>query len=74
MKHFSKKLIKNKNFLNSQQRNIKVGVIGSGQMGSGIVFVAAQTAKLEVVMTDISDSSINKALQYHGNSFYKIKR
>ncbi len=39
----------------------KVGVVGAGQMGSGIAHVAAQS-KYEVFLYDVSKSSLDKAL------------
>ncbi len=39
----------------------KIGVVGAGQMGNGIAQVAAQ-AGLQVVMSDIADSFIQKGL------------
>jgi 3-hydroxybutyryl-CoA dehydrogenase len=39
----------------------KIGVVGAGQMGNGIVQVAAQTG-FNVVMTDISSTALDKGL------------
>jgi predicted homoserine dehydrogenase-like protein len=58
-----------KNLMKSQIRTLKVGVVGSGQMGSGIAFVLAQQAKINVIMQDISQLNLNKATTYHGTFF-----
>jgi 3-hydroxybutyryl-CoA dehydrogenase len=55
--------------MKSQIRTLKVGVVGSGQMGSGIAFVLAQQAKINVIMQDISQLNLNKATTYHGTFF-----
>ncbi|MGZ0244548.1 MAG: 3-hydroxyacyl-CoA dehydrogenase NAD-binding domain-containing protein, partial [Alphaproteobacteria bacterium] len=39
----------------------KIGVIGAGQMGSGISHVAA-LAGIDVVMSDISQEQLDKAM------------
>ncbi|KAK9363554.1 3-hydroxyacyl-CoA dehydrogenase [Lipomyces starkeyi] len=42
----------------------KLGVIGAGQMGLGISFVAALVSKVPVVLVDSSEASINKSLGF----------
>ena len=44
----------------------KFGVVGSGQMGSGIAFVASSNAKYEVMLMDASQESLNRANRYYG--------
>jgi len=40
-----------------------IGVIGAGQMGSGIAQLAAQKGKLTVVMNDIADEFVTRGVQ-----------
>ncbi|KAL6070974.1 3-hydroxybutyryl-CoA dehydrogenase [Balamuthia mandrillaris] len=49
----------------------KVGVIGAGQMGAGIAQVAAQTAKLDVVLMDANEASIQKSMKLMDKLFEK---
>ena len=57
---------------NSQQSNIKtIGVIGAGQMGSGIAQVAA-TSGFNVVIHDLSSQSLEKAINGIGKSLSKL--
>ncbi|KAK9238133.1 3-hydroxyacyl-CoA dehydrogenase [Lipomyces kononenkoae] len=42
----------------------QLGVIGAGQMGLGIAFVAAQVSKVPVVLVDSSEASIHKGLGF----------
>eukprot|EP01137_Pigoraptor_chileana_P020625 Opistho-2@83215 len=42
----------------------KIGVIGAGQMGIGIAQVAAQIAKVNVVVTDMSQQVLDKQLKF----------
>ncbi|KAK9388600.1 3-hydroxyacyl-CoA dehydrogenase [Lipomyces mesembrius] len=42
----------------------QLGVIGAGQMGLGISFVAALVAKVPVVLVDSSEASISKSLGF----------
>jgi len=49
----------------------KIGVIGSGQMGSGIVQVAL-TSGYEVIMMDISDEQLNKGKAYIEKGISKL--
>ncbi|KAK9493213.1 3-hydroxyacyl-CoA dehydrogenase [Lipomyces doorenjongii] len=42
----------------------QLGVIGAGQMGLGISFVAALVSKVPVVLVDSSEASINKSLGF----------
>ena len=44
-----------------------IGVVGAGQMGSGIAHVAAQ-AGYRVILTDISESALEKGLSSIRNS------
>lgn len=46
----------------------KIGIIGAGQMGSGIAQVCAQ-AGYDVVLSDISDAVLEKALANIGRNF-----
>src|SRR3989338_2598814 len=48
-----------------------MGVIGSGQMGAGIAQVAA-TAGYSVILFDISEDQLRKALQSIENSLTKL--
>ncbi|GAA5878435.1 hypothetical protein JCM1840_002585 [Sporobolomyces johnsonii] len=41
-----------------------VGVIGAGQMGLGIAYVAARTAGVQVLLADRSQSQLSKALAF----------
>jgi len=52
----------------------RVGVIGAGQMGSGIAHVCA-VAKLDVVLVDVSEEQLAKATQtIAGNMSRQVKR
>lgn len=42
----------------------RVGVLGGGQMGSGIALVTAMTSKLPVMISDVSQDRLDGALQY----------
>lgn len=42
----------------------KLGVVGAGQMGLGIALVAAQKAKIPVVVVDNSQASIDKGFKF----------
>lgn len=42
----------------------KVGIIGSGQMGLGIAYVAANVTRLPVVLMDVSQVQTDKGLQF----------
>lgn len=44
-----------------------MGIVGGGQMGSGIAYVAAANAKLNVTLVDISEKQLDKAQKYIGN-------
>ncbi|MBK1839427.1 3-hydroxybutyryl-CoA dehydrogenase [Azospirillum sp. YIM B02556] len=46
----------------------KIGIIGAGQMGSGIAQVCAQ-AGYDVVLSDISDAALEKALANIGRNY-----
>jgi len=62
-------------FRNSQIRSIqskRFGVIGAGQMGSGIALVAAAVAKYDVVMVDSQQESLNKAGLYFDSTLSKM--
>lgn len=39
-----------------------IGIVGAGQMGSGIALVAAQQGGLEVIMSDLADEHVRKGL------------
>ncbi|GAA5853676.1 hypothetical protein JCM9279_000272 [Rhodotorula babjevae] len=41
-----------------------VGVVGAGQMGIGIAYVAAKTAGVQVVLSDRSQQQLTKGLQF----------
>ncbi|KAK9376580.1 3-hydroxyacyl-CoA dehydrogenase [Lipomyces chichibuensis] len=49
----------------------QLGVIGAGQMGLGIAFVAALVSKVPVVLFDSSEASINKSLGFLGKLLQK---
>ncbi|SRR5579884_626734 len=49
----------------------RVGVIGSGTMGSGIAQVVASNGR-EVVLADISDSALERGMRAIGNSLGRI--
>ena len=49
-----------------------VGVIGAGQMGSGIAQVTAQTAELKVIIYDPNQKQIEKSLKGMEGSLTKI--
>lgn len=42
------------------------GVVGAGQMGTGIAIVAAQQAKLQVKIMDSNASSLEKSKKFIG--------
>ncbi|KAK9896237.1 hypothetical protein P389DRAFT_76523 [Cystobasidium minutum MCA 4210] len=42
----------------------RCGVVGAGQMGLGIAYVAAKDAKVEVVLSDASEAALNKGLAF----------
>lgn len=47
--------------------NVKrVGIIGSGQMGLGIAYVAANVTRLPVVLMDVNQAQNEKGLQFMG--------
>ncbi|TNY23660.1 3-hydroxyacyl-CoA dehydrogenase, partial [Rhodotorula diobovata] len=48
-----------------------VGVVGAGQMGIGIAYVAAKTAGVEVVLSDRSQSQLTKGLNFVDNLLSK---
>jgi 3-hydroxybutyryl-CoA dehydrogenase len=50
----------------------KFGVVGAGQMGSGIAFVAAANAKYDVMLMDTSDDSIKKSHKYFDSLIVKM--
>lgn len=43
----------------------RVGIVGAGVMGAGIAHLVARTTKCEVVLTDISEDALARALAYH---------
>jgi len=45
---------------NQQPTNLKIGVLGAGSMGSGIVQIAA-TQKHQTVLVDLNEEALNKA-------------
>lgn len=45
---------------NQQPTNLKIGVLGAGSMGSGIVQIAA-TQKYQTVLVDLNEEALNKA-------------
>ena len=45
----------------------KVGVIGSGQMGLGIAYVALKNAKVQVSLYDNSSKNLEKGVTFLGN-------
>lgn len=49
----------------------RIGVIGAGTMGSGIAQVCA-TAKLDVVMIDISDQAVDRGMGTIAASLYRL--
>ena len=50
-----------------------LGVVGAGQMGQGIAQVAA-TYGVSVLMTDISESALQKGLQSMGSSLQRLEK
>lgn len=51
------------------------GVVGAGQMGNGIAQIAASEGKLDVIMTDVSDESLQRGLDAISTSLDRfIKR
>jgi threonine dehydrogenase-like Zn-dependent dehydrogenase len=46
-----------------------VGVIGAGQMGTGIALVSAMHAKTNVVLIDANKDSLNNAINFMSMSF-----
>jgi 3-hydroxybutyryl-CoA dehydrogenase len=55
----------------TQSRITKIGVLGAGQMGSGIAQVAAQSG-FQVVVTDIAEASLTKSKQGIQKSLEKL--
>lgn len=47
----------------------RVGIIGSGQMGLGIAYVAANVTRLPVVLMDVNEAQNEKGLQFMGKSY-----
>lgn len=45
-----------------------MGIIGSGQMGLGIAYVAANVTRLPVVLMDVSQVQTDKGLQFMGKN------
>jgi 3-hydroxybutyryl-CoA dehydrogenase len=43
-----------------------IGIIGAGQMGAGIAQVAAQVAKLNVILMDREGAVVDKSLRFMG--------
>lgn len=43
-----------------------MGIIGSGQMGLGIAYVAANVTRLPVVLMDVSQAQTDKGMQFMG--------
>lgn len=43
-----------------------MGVIGAGQMGGGIAQVAAQVAKLNVILVDLDEAKLGKSVSFMG--------
>lgn len=41
-----------------------LGVVGAGQMGTGIAIVAAQVANMDVVLVDVSDEQLSKSTAF----------
>jgi 3-hydroxybutyryl-CoA dehydrogenase len=48
-----------------------LGIIGAGQMGTGIAIVASTVAKLPVVLYDSNDISLKNSEKYIGSWFDK---
>lgn len=42
----------------------RVGVVGSGQMGLGIAYVAANVSRLPVVLMDVSPEQTERGIQF----------
>jgi len=42
----------------------RVGIVGSGQMGTGIALVSAVNAGLDVVISDVSQAQLDKSLKF----------
>lgn len=43
----------------------RVGIVGAGVMGEGIAHLVARTTECEVMLTDVSEDALAKALAYH---------
>eukprot|EP01080_Neovahlkampfia_damariscottae_P009423 gene9423-1630_t len=70
---FRKLLTKQVNSVKIQQYSIKnFGVVGAGQMGSGIGFVASSNAKYQVTLMDASQESLNRANNYYDSLIQKM--
>jgi len=46
-------------------KNRRIGIVGAGVMGAGIAHLVARTTKYDVVLTDISEDALARALAYH---------
>jgi 3-hydroxyacyl-CoA dehydrogenase len=49
------------------------GVIGAGQMGTGIAIVAAQQMQAKVVLIDAKQDQLNKSIKFVGETPHLIK-
>lgn len=56
----------NKLFKRNVSKVSSFGVLGSGQMGSGIAFVASSNAKYQVIVCDNNENSLKTANKYFG--------
>jgi len=43
----------------------RVGIVGAGVMGAGIAHLIARTTDCEVILVDLSEGALEKALSYH---------
>lgn len=42
----------------------RIGIVGAGQMGTGIAVVGAMNAKLPVLLMDANDQSLTKSINF----------
>jgi 3-hydroxyisobutyrate dehydrogenase-like beta-hydroxyacid dehydrogenase len=59
----------NPNLIPLHQTKIEtIGVLGAGQMGGGIAQVAAQISKKKVLLVDLNQAAVDRALSFMGAS------
>lgn len=62
------------NVLSLQTKVDTIGVLGAGQMGGGIAQVAAQISKKKVILVDLNQAAVDKALAFMGTSLPPLLR